>query len=116
MWIFALFLISHTVDLNYNIKYHTADLTEEDIVEMEVKRVENEVNKNLQQTRKAQIGRTTIVLKDKWIYPFGPIQLKLISYKIEGKEVEAEVEVNMLNSVKLKNGLKNNIIKMRFIK
>jgi len=44
MLVLLLLLITHEIDLGYNIKYHVADLSEREIVEMEVKKIEAEAN------------------------------------------------------------------------
>ena len=104
MWIFPLFLISHTVDLNYNIKYHTADLREEDIVEMEVKKVENEVNYYLFNSTKNMPEYCKNILasiQDKGdiknlspIKGLNPVRLKVIGIK-KTKEGEYRIRLQL---------------------
>jgi len=116
MLVLLLFLITHEIDLGYNIKYHVADLSEREIVEMEVKKIEAEANAALHKKGKATIGNAEIELREKWTYPFGPVELKLLSYVSKGDEIEARVRLEIVKGARLKTNLKGNTIVLRFKK
>jgi len=116
MLVLLLFLITHEVDLGYNIKYHVADLSEREMVEMEVKKIEAEVNAALLRKGKATIGNIEVELREKWKYPFGPVELKLLSYMSKGEEIEAQVELQIVKGVRLRTDLKRNTIVLRLKK